>query len=82
MNHNRNRLLYLLMASAVICLGLLSGKMTDHLPNLVNLVLGDTLGVNDLLTFWNGFQKLVRDEGCGSWPGILFSHRIESGLSC
>jgi len=43
MNHNRNRLLYLLMASAVISLGLLSRKMTDHLPDLINLVLGDAL---------------------------------------
>lgn len=43
MNRNRNRLLYLLMASAVICLGLLSRKMTDHLPDLINLVLGDSL---------------------------------------
>lgn len=31
------------MASAVICLGLLSRKMTDHLPDLANLVLGDAL---------------------------------------
>ena len=43
MNRKRNRLLYLLMASAVICLGLLSRKMTDHLPDLANLVLGDAL---------------------------------------
>jgi len=31
------------MVSAVICLGLLSRKMIDHLPNHVNLVLGDAL---------------------------------------
>jgi len=31
------------MASAVISLGLLSRKMTDHLPDLINLVLGDAL---------------------------------------
>jgi len=43
MNHKRNRLLYMIMAFVVICLGLLSRKMTDHLPDLANLVLGDAL---------------------------------------
>lgn len=43
MNRKRNRLLYFLLASAVICLGLLSRKMTEYLPDLINLVLGDAL---------------------------------------
>lgn len=43
MNRNRNRLLYLLMVTIVICLGLLSRRISDHLPDLINLVLGDIL---------------------------------------
>lgn len=42
-NHNRNRLLYLLMAAIVICLGLLSRRFTGYLPEIVNLGLGDAL---------------------------------------
>lgn len=43
MYRNRNRLLYLLMVTIVICLGLLSRRISDHLPDLINLVLGDIL---------------------------------------
>lgn len=43
MHRKPNRLLYFLMAPTVICLGLFSRRMTNHLPDLVNLVLGDAL---------------------------------------
>ena len=42
-NHKRNRLFYLLMAVIVIFLGLLSRRITGYLPEVVNLVLGDSL---------------------------------------
>ena len=43
MNHKSNRLLYLLMIFIVICLGLLSRKMTDYIPDIIDLFLGDLL---------------------------------------
>jgi len=42
-NPNRNRPLYLLMAVIVICLGLLSRRITVYLPDFINLGLGDSL---------------------------------------
>lgn len=42
-NHKRNRLFYLLMAVIVIFLGLLSRQITGYLPEVINLVLGDSL---------------------------------------
>jgi len=42
-NHKRNRLFYLLMAVIVIFLGLLSRRITGYLPEVINLVLGDSL---------------------------------------
>ena len=43
MNHKSNRLRYLLMIFIVICLGLLSRKMTDYIPDIIDLFLGDLL---------------------------------------
>lgn len=43
MHRKPNRLLYFLMATAVICLGLLSRRLAVHLPDVINLVLGDAL---------------------------------------
>jgi len=42
-NPNRNRLFYLLMTVIVICLGLLSRRITRYLPDVINLGLGDSL---------------------------------------
>ena len=42
-NPNRNRPFYLLMAAIVICLGLLSRRITGYLPDFINLGLGDSL---------------------------------------
>jgi hypothetical protein len=38
-----NRLFYLLMIFIVICLGLLSRRMTDYIPDSIDLFLGDSL---------------------------------------
>ena len=43
MNRKRNRLFYLLMIFIVICLGLLSRKITNYIPDIFDLFLGDSL---------------------------------------
>lgn len=43
MNRKLNRLWYVLMIVIVICLGLLSRRMAGHLPDVINLFLGDSL---------------------------------------
>ena len=76
MNHKRNRLLYMIMAFVVICLGLLSRRMTDHLPDLINLVLGDAL--------WALMIYLLLGMVFRNWPvkkvavvGLAFCFMIE-----
>ncbi|MCX6238944.1 MAG: DUF2809 domain-containing protein [Bacteroidia bacterium] len=76
MNRNRNRLLYLLMVTIVICLGLLSRRISDHLPDLINLVLGDIL--------WALMVYLLIRTVFRSWSirkvaltGLTFSFLIE-----
>ena len=39
----RNRFLYIIAALSVIILGLASRKLSDHLPEIVNMYLGDAL---------------------------------------
>lgn len=43
MNHKNNRLRYLFMIFIVICLGLLSRRMSDYIPDIIDLFLGDLL---------------------------------------
>ena len=75
-NQKRNRLLYFFMSCAVICLGLLSRRMTDHLPDLINLVLGDAL--------WALMIYLLLGMVFRNWPvkkvavvGLAFCFMIE-----
>ena len=39
----RNRYLYIIAALIVVTLGLVSRKMVNHLPEIVNMYLGDAL---------------------------------------
>lgn len=43
MKYKRNRPFYLIMIFIVICLGLLSRKMTAYIPDIIDLYLGDSL---------------------------------------
>ncbi|MDF2671948.1 MAG: hypothetical protein K0R09_213 [Clostridiales bacterium] len=43
MKDKRNRAFYLIMIFVVICLGLLSRRMTAYIPYTINLYLGDSL---------------------------------------
>lgn len=43
MNRKLNRQWYVLMIAIVVCLGLLSRRMSNHLPDVINLFLGDSL---------------------------------------
>jgi len=42
MNIRLNRLWYVLMIAIVVCLGLLSRRMANQLPDVINLFLGDS----------------------------------------
>lgn len=41
--HNYLRLFYLCIVLIVMCLGLLSRRLTNYIPNIINLFLGDLL---------------------------------------
>lgn len=43
MEHKRSRIHYLIMIAIVICLGLLSRRMTGYIPDIIDLFLGDSL---------------------------------------
>lgn len=43
MNRRGNRILYMFMSFIVMCLGLLSRKFVDYIPDTINLFLGDSL---------------------------------------
>lgn len=43
MKHKRNRPFYLIMICIVICLGLLSRRITVYIPDIIDLYLGDSL---------------------------------------
>ena len=76
MKRRSNRLFYLLMIFIVICLGLLSRIITDYIPDIIDLFLGDSLWALMVYLF---IRMLSR-----SWPikkvvlvGILFCFTIE-----
>lgn len=76
MNHKSNRLVYLFRIFIVICLGLLSRRMTDYIPDIIDLFLGDLL--------WALMVYLIIRMLFGNWPikkvvliGILFCFIIE-----
>jgi hypothetical protein len=71
-----NRLIYLLMIFVVICLGLLSRRMSAFIPNIIDLFLGDSL--------WALMVYLCIKMLFSSWPikkvaliGIIFCFMIE-----
>lgn len=43
MNHRGNRIRYMFMSLIVMCLGLLSRKFVDYIPDIINMFLGDSL---------------------------------------
>lgn len=76
MKYKRNRPFYLLMIFIVICLGLLSRKLTAYIPDVIDLYLGDLL--------WALMVYLFISMLFASWPvrknvlaGILFCFLIE-----
>lgn len=76
MNRKRSRLFYLLMIFIVICLGLLSRRMTNYIPDIIDLFLGDSLWalmvylfIRMLFKNWTSKKVVV--------AGILFCFVIE-----
>jgi hypothetical protein len=76
MNRKPNRLFYLLMIFIVICLGLLSRKIANYIPDIIDLFLGDSLWALMVYLFIRMLFK--------NWPtnkvvltGILFCFVIE-----
>jgi len=71
-----SRLSYLLMAFIVICLGLLSRRMSAYIPDLVDLFLGDSLWALMIYFFIRMiFIKLPLEKV--AYIGILFCFIIE-----
>lgn len=76
MKHKRYRPFYLIMIFIVICLGLLSRRMTTYIPDIIDLYLGDSL--------WALMIYLIICMFFNSWPikkvtliSILFCFLIE-----
>lgn len=76
MKNKRNRLIYLIMIFIVMCLGLLSRKLTACIPDIIDLFLGDSL--------WALMIYLLIAMFFRSWPirkvvfsSILFCFLIE-----
>jgi hypothetical protein len=76
MNRKRNRLFYLLMIFIVICLGLLSRKMTNYIPDIIDLFLGDSLWALMVYLF---IRMLFKNWSTNKvvLTGILFCFIIE-----
>jgi hypothetical protein len=76
MNRKPNRLFYLLMIFIVICLGLLSRKMTDYIQDIIDLFLGDSLWALMVYLFIRMlFKNLSTNKVV--LTGILFCFIIE-----
>jgi Protein of unknown function (DUF2809) len=76
MNQKYKRLFYLLLTFIVMCLGLLSRRVTEYIPEIINLFLGDSLWalmvyfiVRSLFKNWS-IKKVAL-------IGILFCFTIE-----
>jgi hypothetical protein len=77
MNRKPNRLFYLLMIFIVICLGLLSRKMSNYIPDIIDLFLGDSLWALMVYLF---IRMLFKNWSTNKvvLTGILFCFIIES----
>jgi glycopeptide antibiotics resistance protein len=76
MNRKPNRLFYLLMIFIVICLGLLSRKMSNYIPDIIDLFLGDSLWALMVYLFIRMvFKNLSTNKVV--LTGILFCFIIE-----
>ena len=76
MNKQRNRIVYIFLTLAVVCLGLLSRKMTAFLPDIINMYLGDAL--------WASMIFLIAGTIFNKWSGkniaivsLAFCYAIE-----
>ena len=73
---NSNRLYYLIVLPVVICLGLLSRRLNDYIPDVIDLYLGDSLWALMIyilirMLFINWSQKQA------AFVGLLFCFIIE-----
>ncbi len=76
MKHKHNRLFYIIMILIVICLGLLSRRMTAYIPDIIDPYIGDSL--------WALMIYLIIGMLFSSWPikkvtliSIIFCFLIE-----
>jgi glycopeptide antibiotics resistance protein len=76
MNRKPNRLFYLLMIFIVIGLGLLSRKMSNYIPDIIDLFLGDSLWALMVYLF---IRMLFKNWSTNKvvLTGILFCFVIE-----
>ncbi|MBU3191986.1 DUF2809 domain-containing protein [Clostridium bowmanii] len=76
MTYKRNRLLYAIMIIVVITLGLCSRKLTNVLPNFLNIYMGDALWA---LMIFIGFGFIFREMKTKTitFMGISFCYLIE-----
>lgn len=81
MNRKCNGLIYLFIIFIVICLGLLSRKVDDYIPDIIDLFLGDLLWA---LMIYLMIRMLFRNWSIRKviLAGILFCFTVELSQLC